>query len=113
MGALGMRIVVTNSGEPIYRQIERQVARAVLTGEVRDGAVAYPGATATYDVTITNNGSVPAILGDITGLSDVTFTNQDPATAASSAQSVCVWSNTATKAYTITATGSGTANAFT
>jgi GntR family transcriptional regulator len=37
MGALGMRIVVTNSGEPIYRQIERQVARAVLTGEVRDG----------------------------------------------------------------------------
>jgi len=32
-----MRIVVTNSGEPIYRQIERQVARAVLAGEVRDG----------------------------------------------------------------------------
>jgi GntR family transcriptional regulator len=32
-----MRIVVTNSGEPIYRQIERQVARAVLSGELRDG----------------------------------------------------------------------------
>jgi GntR family transcriptional regulator len=32
-----MRIVVANSGEPIYRQIERQVARAVLSGEVRDG----------------------------------------------------------------------------
>lgn len=32
-----MRIVVTNSGEPIYRQIERQIARAVLSGEVRDG----------------------------------------------------------------------------
>jgi GntR family transcriptional regulator len=32
-----MRIVVTNSGEPIYRQIERQVARAVLAGELHDG----------------------------------------------------------------------------
>jgi hypothetical protein len=49
----------------------------------------------------------------ITGLSNVDFLNQDPSTAASNAQNVCVWSNTATKAYTITATGSGTANAFT
>ena len=32
-----MRIVVVNSGEPIYRQIERQVARAVLAGELNDG----------------------------------------------------------------------------
>ncbi|HZM74743.1 MAG TPA: GntR family transcriptional regulator [Candidatus Limnocylindrales bacterium] len=32
-----MRIVVVNSGEPIYRQIEQQVARAVLAGELRDG----------------------------------------------------------------------------
>lgn len=32
-----MRIVVTNSGEPIYRQIERQVVRAVLSGELSDG----------------------------------------------------------------------------
>jgi GntR family transcriptional regulator len=32
-----MRIVVASSGEPIYRQIERQVARAVLSGELNDG----------------------------------------------------------------------------
>lgn len=32
-----MRIVVVNSGEPIYRQIERQVTRAVLSGELNDG----------------------------------------------------------------------------
>ena len=32
-----MRIVVVNSGEPIYRQIERQVARAVLSAELLDG----------------------------------------------------------------------------
>ena len=68
------------------------------------------GATSTGSVDIT--ASVPN-RARITGLSDVAFTNQDPATAASSAQNVCVWSNTATKAYTITATGSGTASAFT
>ena len=49
----------------------------------------------------------------ITGLSDVAFTSQDPNTAASNAQSVCVWSNTATKGYTVTATGDGAASAFT
>jgi hypothetical protein len=68
------------------------------------------GATSTGSVTIT--ASVPT-RARITGLSDVAFTNQDPATLASDAQDVCVWSNTATKAYTITATGSGTASAFT
>lgn len=68
------------------------------------------GATSTGSLTIT--ASVPS-RARITGLSDVAFTNQDPATAASDAQNVCVWSNTATKAYTVTASGSGTANAFT
>jgi hypothetical protein len=68
------------------------------------------GATSSGSVTIT--ASVPN-RARITGLTDVAFTNQDPATAASNAQNVCVWSNTATKAYTITASGSGTASAFT
>ncbi|MBT2133017.1 hypothetical protein KK137_01615 [Croceibacterium sp. LX-88] len=50
----------------------------------------------------------------ITGLADVTFSNVDPSANASANQSVCVWSNTATKAYTITATGSGgSGSAFT
>ncbi|QDM41809.1 hypothetical protein [Altererythrobacter sp. TH136] len=49
----------------------------------------------------------------ISGLSDITFLNQDPTVPASGAQNVCIWSNTATKAYTITASGNGTANAFT
>jgi DNA-binding transcriptional regulator YhcF (GntR family) len=35
--AVDMRIVVANSGEPIYRQIERQIVRAVLSGELGDG----------------------------------------------------------------------------
>lgn len=68
------------------------------------------GATSTGSVSIT--ASVPN-RARISGLSDITFASQDPNTAASSAQNVCVWSNTATKGYTITASGSGTANAFT
>lgn len=68
------------------------------------------GATSTGTVGI--SASVPN-RARITGLADVAFTNQDPATAASNAQNVCIWSNTATKAYTITASGSGSASAFT
>jgi len=68
------------------------------------------GATSTGTVSIT--ASVPS-RARITGLTDVDFSNQDPGTAASSAQDVCVWSNTATKGYTVTATGSGAASAFT
>jgi hypothetical protein len=68
------------------------------------------GATSTGSILIT--ASVPN-QARITGLTDVTFANQDPNTAASGAQNVCVWSNTATRAYTIKATGSGASNAFT
>lgn len=68
------------------------------------------GPTSSGSVSIT--ASVPN-RARISGLTDVTFLDQDPATAASAAQNVCVWSNTATKAYTVTATGNGTANAFT
>ena len=68
------------------------------------------GATSTGTVAI--SASVPN-RARITGLSDVSLVNQDPNTAFSGAQDVCVWSNTATKGYTITASGSGAANAFT
>ena len=68
------------------------------------------GATSTGSITITV--SVPSRV-QITGLTDVAFTNVDPTTTATNAQSNCVWSNTATKGYTITATGSGTSGAFT
>lgn len=49
----------------------------------------------------------------LSGLSDVAFTNQDPSVAASSAQNVCVWSNTKTRGYNVDATGSGAGGAFT
>jgi hypothetical protein len=68
------------------------------------------GATSSGSVTI--NASVPGRVR-ISGLSDVTFSNADPSANASNAQSVCVWSNTTTRGYTVTATGSGAGSAFT
>jgi hypothetical protein len=68
------------------------------------------GSTSTGSVSI--GASVPNRV-QLSGLTDVSFANQDPATPASNAQNVCVWSNTSTKGYNVTATGSGTGNAFT
>lgn len=68
------------------------------------------GTTSSGSITITASVAKRA---QITGLSDVTFSSVDPGSAASNAQSNCVWSNTATKGYSITATGSGTSGAFT
>lgn len=68
------------------------------------------GSTSTGSVNI--NASVPSRVR-ISGLTDVSLLNQDPTIDAASAQDVCVWSNTATRGYSITATGSGTGNAFT
>jgi hypothetical protein len=68
------------------------------------------GATSTGSVTI--NASVPGRVR-ISGLSDVTFSSVDPSADATDAQNVCVWSNTSTRGYSITATGSGAGGAFT
>lgn len=68
------------------------------------------GTTSTGSVSI--SASVPSRVR-ISGLSDVAFTNVDPSVATANAQNVCVWSNTSTRGYQLTATGSGTANAFT
>lgn len=68
------------------------------------------GTTSTGSVSI--SASVPSRVR-ISGLTDVAFTNVDPAVDASNAQNVCVWSNTSTRGYQLTATGSGAGNAFT
>lgn len=66
----------------------------------------------TSEGSVTISASVPSRVR-ISGLSDVSLLNQDPSAAASAAQDVCVWSNTATRGYTITASGNGSGNAFT
>jgi hypothetical protein len=68
------------------------------------------GATSTGSITI--NASVASRV-KISKLTDVTFSSVDVTAAVSDAQNVCVWSNTATKGYNITATGNGTGSAFT
>lgn len=68
------------------------------------------GSTSTGSLTI--NASVPGRVR-ISGLTDVSFSNVDPSVNATNAQNVCVWSNTSTKGYNITATGSGAGGAFT
>ncbi len=83
---------------------------ALLASPVSAATQGSFGATSTGSVNI--NASVPGRVR-ISGLSDVTFSNVDPSAAAVDAQSVCVWSNTSTRGYSVTATGSGTANAFT
>lgn len=92
----------------------RQLALAGIFLLIATGASAATdgslGATSTGTVKVT--ASVPNRV-ELSGLTDVAFTNQDPASAASNAQNVCVWSNTSTGGYHVTATGSGTGSAFT
>lgn len=67
------------------------------------------GASSTGSVDI--SATVPGRV-QISGLSDVAFGTVDPTVPASSAQDVCVWSNTSGRGYNITATGSGASSAF-
>jgi len=85
-------------------------ALGLVAGPAQAATQGTMGSTSTGSVSI--SASVPGRV-QLSGLSDVSFTNQDPSTAASNAQNVCVWSNTSTRGYNVTATGSGTGNAFT
>jgi hypothetical protein len=97
-----------------YARYSRLTAACIAALLVQGPALAATqgslGATSTGSISI--GASVPNRV-QLTGLSDVSFANQDPATPASNAQNVCVWSNTATKGYNVTASGSGAASAFT
>lgn len=98
------------STRPFIPVVAGMIVIGFGNGEVRAATQGNIGSTSTGTVSI--SASVPARVR-ISGLSDVAFTNQDPTADASNAQDVCVWSNTATKGYRITATGSGASNAFT
>lgn len=81
--------------------------------QIATGAVAAtPGtlgatSTGTVDISATVPGRV-----QISGLSDIVFGTIDPTAAAANAQNVCVWSNTSGRAYSITASGSGSGGGF-
>lgn len=83
---------------------------AALIGSAAEAATqGSVGATSTASINISL--SVAGRV-QITGLSDVAFADVKPDVAATAAQNVCVWSNTATRGYSVTASGSGAGNAF-
>lgn len=86
------------------------IAAMLVQGSASAATQGSLGSTSTGSISI--GASVPNRI-QLTGLSDVSFVNQDPATPASNAQNVCVWSNSSTRGYNVTATGSGASNAFT
>jgi hypothetical protein len=86
------------------------LAGAALSGTAQAATQGNLGATSTGTVVI--NASVPAQVR-ISNLSDVNFTNANPAVDATNAQNVCVWSNNANRRYNIVASGSGASSAFT
>jgi hypothetical protein len=86
---------------------------AIAMGQTAPAMAATDGTVGmTSQGTVGISATVPGRV-KLTKLTDVTFSGVDPSVAASRAQSVCVWSNTAGRLYTIRATGDGASNAFT
>lgn len=86
------------------------IATLLLAGTASASTQGSLGTSSTGSISI--QASVPGRVR-ISGLDDVNFLNVDPAAGVSNAQDVCVWSNTSTRGYNITALGNGTGNAFT
>lgn len=82
----------------------------MVPGAAQAATQGTAGATSTGSVTV--SATVPGRV-QISGLTDVAFGTVDPTSPASSAENVCVWSNTSGKGYSVTASGNGTGNAFT
>lgn len=86
------------------------VAALAMPGAAFAATQGTAGSTSTGSISI--SATVPGRV-QLSGLSDVAFGTVDPTVAAAQAEDVCVWSNTSGRGYTVTATGSGTSNAFT
>ena len=107
---MGWRISIKQAlaGQP--RHI---LAGLILSLSLADGAHAASqgsvGATSTGTVIISV--SVPP-RARISGLTDIALVDQDPTRAASGSRDVCIWSNTSSQTYTVTANGSGPGGDF-
>jgi len=86
------------------------IASLMLTAPAGASTQGSFGPTSTGTVNI--EASVPGSVR-ISGLRDVTFSITDPSVVATDEQDICVFSNSATRGYNITATGDGATNAFT
>lgn len=92
------------------RKLALGVAAALVSAPGAASTDGAFGATSTGSINI--NASVPGRVR-ISGLSDINFAGADPLSEARNAQNLCVWSNTSTRRYSITATGNGASSAFT
>ena len=91
------------------------LACAIASLALAEPAFAVPvqgtlGPTSTGSIDI--EASIPGLV-QVSSLRDVNFDIVDPSVTATDAQNICVFSNTPTRGYNITATGDGAANAFT
>lgn len=100
------------------REQARRRHSPVLTGLILGLSVAAPahaasqgslGAASTGTVTITAS-IVPR--ANISGVTDIALTDQDPMRSASQTRGICIWSNTRSQTYTVTASGSGPGGNF-
>lgn len=101
-----------NASRATLRSVASSAALAALLlgGSAQAATQGTLGSTSTGSVTITASIGAKA---QISGLTDITFNALDAVNNATLSNNACVWSNTATKNYTIKATGSGTSSAFT
>lgn len=101
------------------RPLRNSVTAAGLIASLALGAFSTHPAMAASQGSLgaTSSGSISITLSvqprvRISGLSDAALTVSDRSKAAAHVQTVCVWSNTAGNAYSITAAGSGPRGAF-
>ncbi|MBV1916580.1 MAG: hypothetical protein KUG65_00735 [Sphingomonadaceae bacterium] len=85
------------------------VAAVMNCGPIHAATQGALGETSTGSITISVS---VASRAQISGLSDVSLHALDPAMTAIKSQNVCVWSNTPSRTYRITASGSGAGNSF-
>lgn len=110
---MGAHSKTAKYGRWLHLQATHICLGLLLAGFVAPATAATQGTLgSTSQGSITITATVPN-RAQITGLTDINFTNADPTSNAVATQNDCVWSNTATKGYSIKATGSGTAGAFT
>jgi hypothetical protein len=67
------------------------------------------GATSSGSITITVSIGTQA---SVSGVKDIAFASTAPVAGARASEDICLWSNSAAGAYTITASGSGSGGAF-
>ena len=91
---------------PTFRRIGATAGALLLAASTAAPAATNGTLGATSQGSISITATVPPRV-QITGLADMSIGTLDPTTASSTTENVCVWSNTTTKGYNVTASGNG------